>query len=65
MGKQRFKLINNVERLKLTIEALDRNIKMLQQGKRFDHFQNGHESYVELVTTELDQAKRRLQSFMR
>ncbi|MCW2456424.1 UNVERIFIED_ORG: hypothetical protein M2414_004181 [Rahnella aquatilis] len=60
MVKPRLKLINNVERLTLTIEVLTRNVEYFQQGKRFGHFTNGHESYVELVTTELEQAERRL-----
>lgn len=46
----------------ITKDILDRNIEEIKSGKRFDHFEEGHEHYVQKVTDALLFVEERLEN---
>lgn len=48
-----FTVINTYNDLLITKGTLDRNIEDIKAGKRFDHFEEGHDQYVQKVTDAL------------
>ncbi|CAM7019859.1 TPA: hypothetical protein JLP25_004035 [Escherichia coli] len=49
----KFPVINTFNDLLITKATLERNIEDIKSGKRFDHFEEGHEQYVQKVTNAL------------
>lgn len=48
-----FTVINTFNDLLITKGTLERNIEEIKSGKRFDHFEEGHDQYVQKVTDAL------------
>ncbi len=58
-----FTVINTYNDLLITKGTLDRNIEDIKAGKRFDHFEEGHDQYVQKVTDALQLVEARLENF--
>ncbi|EHE3170161.1 hypothetical protein JND74_004964 [Salmonella enterica] len=56
-----FSVINTYNDLLITKAALDRNIEGINAGKRFDHFEEGHDQFVQKVTDALHIVEGRLE----
>ena len=48
-----FTVINTFNDLLIAKASLDRNIVEINAGKRLDHFEEGHDQYVQKVTDAL------------
>lgn len=57
-----FTVINTYNDLLITKGTLDRNIEDIKAGKRFDHFEEGHDQYVQKVTDALQLVEARLEN---
>lgn len=57
----KLKVINTFNDLLITKAALDRNMDEIYAGKRFDHFDEGHDQYVQKVTDALQIVEDRLE----
>lgn len=57
-----FTVINTFNDLLITKDILDRNIEEIKSGKRFDHFEEGHDQYVQKVTDALVIVEGRLEN---
>ncbi|MGV7963865.1 hypothetical protein QPK13_23225 [Photorhabdus tasmaniensis] len=54
-------VINNHNDLLITKATLLRNMKVINEGKRFNHFEEGHDQYVRKVTESLRLVEDRLE----
>jgi len=54
-------VINTFDNLLITKSTLDRNMEEICAGKRFDHFKEGHDQYVQKVTDALKIVEDRLE----
>ncbi|EBG2148438.1 hypothetical protein FIP36_16980 [Salmonella enterica] len=58
-------VIDNYNNLLITKAALERNMKDINTGKRFDHFQEGHDHYVKVISEQLSCINARLEALQK
>lgn len=60
--KPRLFVIDNYNDLKITKAALVRNVADIQNGMRFDHFEEGHDAYTKKIFDSLNIVNQRLEN---